>query len=92
MHKIVKYECDICHCEFETVVEAVNCEQHHRIPKTVRLRNHSKQIVDDYHGYPLYVVVGMSDNTDGYYKLDWEYTKRMLPTHKEDDDERKDDA
>ena len=40
MHKITKYECDICHCEFETEAEAVECEQHNRFPKTVRLSNH----------------------------------------------------
>lgn len=56
------YVCEKCRLTYGTAEEAVKCENSHCLPISVSVRGNYKVPIDETHnGYPLYVIVSMSN-------------------------------
>lgn len=68
MKEIKHYMCEYCHTEYTNIDEAQMCEKSHNTPKEI-IGAVYNSIDVEIHGYPVAVLIRMSDGVKVSYKL-----------------------
>lgn len=60
MKELKKYQCEVCHTEYADRNDAIRCEEHHVLPKTIKDVFAHPQTAED-SPYPKLIIVEMND-------------------------------
>jgi len=67
MKEIKHYMCEYCHTEYTSIDEAQTCEKSHKAPKEI-IDAVYKSIDAEIYGYPVTVLIRMSDGNKVLYR------------------------